>query len=177
MDWPLSLIRVHPSAHETGSRDHLPRDMVTGAWASPVKCIYQRGLQWKSLHRNFPFMLSDIFMIGITNGVPSLLIQTEFCFRDDTTPWLHTTLKFKILWTCSAGANILFTNYACGLDNSNLYVYLSQPQNDFTSSFRLVHYTLQFCGINLPQTFKTQSKMLTYWLITCWNTSRCARKY
>lgn len=142
------LTCFHPSAYQTGTRDRPPRDMVTGVWASPVTCIHQRRLQWTSLHRNFPFMLSGIFMIDISNGVPILLIQTEFCFRDDTTPWLHTTLKFKILWTCSASGNIFFKNYACRLENSNLCFYLSQAQTNFISSFGVVHYTPQFCDFN-----------------------------
>jgi len=34
------LICFHPSAYQRGTRELLPRDIVTGAWASLVMCIY-----------------------------------------------------------------------------------------------------------------------------------------
>jgi len=148
MDWPLSShvpssIRLSNGNQEPPSSRHGYRNLsLTSQMYLPARSEMDESPS------QFPLYAFRHLHDRCNNGVPSLLIQTESYFHDDTTPWLHTTLKFKILRTCSASGNILFRNYACRLENSNLHVYLSQTQTNFISSFGLDHYTLQVCGIN-----------------------------
>ena len=81
------LMCLHPSAYQMGTRDRLPRDMVTEAWASPITCIYYRGLEWKILHRNFLFMLSRHLHYRYTKRRPQSPHSNRILF-----PWWHNTV-------------------------------------------------------------------------------------
>jgi hypothetical protein len=137
MDWPLSSHVPSYIGLQTGTRVRLPRDVVTETWASPVKCIYQRGLKWTNLHRNFPFMLSGIFMIGIITASPvcsfkpnsiSMMIQ----HRDFT---LHSSSKSCVR---AARAEIFYS----GIIHADLRIQISMFIYDKHKQILLVHLVL-----------------------------------
>jgi hypothetical protein len=100
-------------------------------------------------------------MIGTQNGDPSLLIQTEFCFRDDTTH--HVTSTHYIQFQ-----NLVNMQYECKYfiqelrmqpwEFKPLYAYSSHMQINFTSSFCLAHYALHFVALVYLQHLKRRVK-------------------